>query len=181
MAKRPVGKGPGGPAHRGSAFADWIGSLSFSGFTLLIVGLVVLGAFVVSPTLSTYVQQQREIAELRESVRLHREAVTAIDAERLKWQDPTYVRSQARSRLFYVMPGETQLSVIDDVTVPPESEEETSGDLTQISQNWAHALVASTLVAGTTNASAEELLGQPGSDTEPTDDPETDTPKESDE
>lgn len=151
-----------GDSSRGAAFSDWIGSLSFSGFTVTIIALVILGALVVSPTLSTYVQQQREIAELRESVRLHREAVAETDAERLKWQDPTYVRSQARGRLFYVMPGETQLSVIDDVTVPAESDELTSDELTRISRNWAEVLVASTLVAGTTTASPEELLGADG-------------------
>ncbi|MBN9613771.1 MAG: septum formation initiator family protein [Actinobacteria bacterium] len=149
-----------GAAARGSVLGDWVSSLRFSGFTILIVALVVLGALVVSPTLSTYVQQQREIAELRASVKLHREAVAQIDAERLKWQDPTYVRAQARGRLFYVMPGETQLSVIDDVIVPPESDEHTSDRLTTISLNWAHALVASTLSAGTTSAGPDELLTQ---------------------
>ena len=70
MVKRPVGEAPDGTARRGSAFADWLGSLSFSGLTVLIVGLVVLGAFVVSPTLSTYVVLEREIAVLRVCVRL---------------------------------------------------------------------------------------------------------------
>ena len=136
----------------------WTSSLRFSGFTLLIVGLLVVGAFVVSPMLSAYVQQQRELAELRASVELYREAVAEADTERLKWQDPAYVRAQARGRLFYVMPGEIQLSVIDDVVVPADSEEETSDQLTEIEQNWARTLVASTLQAGTTDADPSELL-----------------------
>ncbi|XPP26491.1 MAG: FtsB family cell division protein [Leucobacter sp.] len=137
---------------------DWIASLRFSGFTVLSVGLLVIGALIVAPTLSTYVQQQREIAELRESVALHREQVAEIDAERLKWQDPAYVRTQARGRLFYVMPGETQLSVIDDVVVPAESSEETRSELTQIERNWARELAVSTLLAGLTDADPEQLL-----------------------
>lgn len=143
---------------RREALGDWASSLRFSGFTVLIVALVVLGALVVSPTLSTFVQQQREIAELRASVKLHREAVSKIDAERLKWQDPSYVRAQARGRLFYVMPGETQLSVIDDVIVPAESDEKTSDSLTRIRQDWAHELLSSTLVAGMTTAGPDELI-----------------------
>lgn len=79
---------------------DWVASLRFSGFTVLTVGLLVVGALILTPTLSTYVQQQREIAELRASVALHREQVAEIDAERLNWQDPAYVRAQARGRLF---------------------------------------------------------------------------------
>lgn len=149
----------GDSASRGAGLADLVSSLRFSGFTVLIVALVVLGALVVSPTFSTYVQQQRELAELRQSVQLHREAVAEIDAERVKWQDPAYVRAQARGRLFFVMPGETQLSVIDDVVIPPESDAKTSDQLTRISQNWAHELLASTITAGTTSADAEQFAG----------------------
>lgn len=141
-----------------SRAGGWASSLRFSGFTVLIVALLVIGALVVSPTLSAYVQQQRELAELRESVQLHREAVAEVDAERVKWQDPAYVRAQARGRLFYVMPGEIQLSVIDDVVVPADSAERTSDQLTQIEQNWARTLVASTLQAGTTAADPAQLV-----------------------
>jgi len=140
-------------------FGDWVASLRFSGFTVLTVGLLVIGALILTPTFSTYVQQQREIAELRASVALHREQVAQIDAERLNWQDPAYVRAQARGRLFYVMPGEMQLSVIDDVVIPAESEEQTEGRLTHIERNWAREIAVSTLLAGTTDASPEQLLG----------------------
>lgn len=167
MSRRRGGANPGGGAKptgdakpRAEAFGDWASSLRFSGFTLLIVALVIVGALIVSPTLSSYVQQQRELAELRESVALHREAVAEADAERLKWQDPAYVRAQARGRLFYVMPGEVQLSVIEDVVVPAESDEETSDRLSRIEQNWARSLVASTLQAGTTTADPDELIAR---------------------
>lgn len=136
---------------------DWIASLRFSGFTVLIVALVVMGGLIVSPTLTTYVQQQRELAELRESVRLQSEQVNKADDERAKWLDPTYVRSQARGRLFYVMPGEIQLSVIDDIVIPAEKEETTKQGLTAAESDWVHSLVSSVLTAGTTNASPEEL------------------------
>ena len=138
---------------------DWVASLRLSGYTVLIVALIAVGAVIVSPTLSTYVQQQRELAELRESVQLNRDAVALADAERLKWQDPSYVRSQARGRLFYVMPGETQLNVIDDIVIPADSVEQTSDVLTRIERNWVHTLVSSTLIAGTTSAAPEALPG----------------------
>ena len=138
----------------------WASSLRFSGFTVLIVVLVIGGAVIISPTLSTYVQQRREIAELEESVRVHQEAVDEIDAERAKWKDPVYIRSQARDRLFYVMPGETQLNVIDDIVMPVESDEPTSPKLSRIESNWAQGLAASFLSAGTTDAKPEELAGE---------------------
>lgn len=142
-----------------SELGDWVASLRFSGFTVLTVGLLIVGALVLTPTVSTYVQQQREIAELRASVALHREQVAQIEAERLNWQDPTYVRAQARGRLFYVMPGETQLSVISDTVIPPEISEETDNELTRIERSWVRELAVSTLISGITDASAEELLG----------------------
>jgi len=137
----------------------WASSLRFSGFTALVVVLVIAGAVIVSPSISTYVQQRREIAELRESVRQHQEAVNEIDAERAKWKDPVYVRAQARDRLFYVMPGETQLNVIDDIVLPAESEEETNAELSRIESTWARGLAASFLSAGLTDAPPEELEG----------------------
>ncbi|MFV0435279.1 MAG: FtsB family cell division protein [Leucobacter sp.] len=148
-------------------FGAWASSLRFSGFTVLVVLLVIGGAVIISPSLSTYVQQRREIAELRESVRLHQETVNKIDAERAKWKDPAYVRAQARDRLFYVMPGETQLNVIDDVTMPVESEDETNAELAHIQSNWARGLAGSFLTAGTTDTPPEELGGAGGADPEP--------------
>ena len=134
----------------------WFSSLRFSGFTVLIVGLVVVGALILSPSLTTFVQQQREISELRESVRLHREAVNEIDAERAKWKDPVYIRAQARDRLFFVMPGETQLNVIDDVVIPAESTEETRENLSRIEGDWVDELLGSVLTAGTGDPSPDE-------------------------
>nr|WP_237464821.1 septum formation initiator family protein [Leucobacter luti] len=149
--------------------------MRFSGFTVLVVVLVLAGAVIVSPSLSTYVQQRREIAELRESVRIHQEAVSEIDAERAKWKDPVYVRSQARDRLFYVLPGETQLNVIDDIVMPVESDEETSAELSRIQDNWARGLAGSFLSAGTiaadTAADAATDAGADATDADPAADP----------
>lgn len=129
----------------------WVSSLRFSGYTLLIVALVAGGAIIISPTLSTYVQQRRELSELRTSVEQSRERVEEIDASRARWQDPAYVRAQARNRLFFVMPGETQLNVIDDIEMPVESTEQTEAELTRMDEVWARSLAASFLSAGITD------------------------------
>lgn len=134
----------------------WASSLRFSGFTALVVVFVIGGALIISPSLSTFVQQRREIAELRESVRVHREAVTEMEAERVKWKDPAYIRSQARDRLFYVVPGETQLNVIDDVVLPVESDEKTSAKLSQVEGDWTGGLAASFLKAGTAEPAKDQ-------------------------
>lgn len=143
----------------GEELGAWVSSLRFSMMTVVIVGLVVMGGLIVSPTLTTYVQQQRQLSELRESVRLQSQNVAEADAERAKWLDPAYVRSQARGRLFYVMPGEIQLSVIEDVVIAEDTNELTSDTLTVVEGDWAQSLALSTLLAGTTKASRDELEG----------------------
>ena len=129
--------------------AAWLASLRFSFFTVIVVCSVILGTLVLSPNISTFVQQRREIAQLRESVRQHREAVDKIDAARAQWKDPAYIRAQARDRLSYVLPGEIQLNIISDVVLPVESQETTSAGLTKVERNWARDFASSIIAAGT--------------------------------
>lgn len=142
----------------GEEIRSWAGSsIRFSGFTVLFVALVVGGVVIISPSLSTFVQQRREIAELRESVAQKRAAVDEIDAERARWKDPVYVRAQARDRLFYVLPGETQLSVIDDVTLPVTDTAPATKHLERAETNWAQSLGESFVQAGTIADKGSEL------------------------
>lgn len=128
--------------------AAWFASLRFSAFTGVVVVIVIAGTMILSPNISTYVQQRREISQLRESVRQYREAVDSLDAERAKWKDPAFVRAQARDRLSYVLPGETQLSIISDVVLPVDVHDTTSANLTQVERNWAKDLAASVIASG---------------------------------
>lgn len=134
--------------HWADDFKAWASSLKLSGLTVLVVVLVIIGGFAVSPSVSTFVAQQREISTLRHSVAEHRKAVEEIDTEREMWKDPVYIKSQARDRLYYVLPGETQLNVIDDIVMPVESVEETNAKLSRTKTNWARTMAASTLAAG---------------------------------
>ena len=71
-----------------------------------VILIVVGGAFVVSPDVEAFLNQRRQIAEMEQSIRLAQEQVEQMEAERDRWQDPVYIRSQARDRLYYVLPGE---------------------------------------------------------------------------
>lgn len=159
----------------------WISSLRFSGFTVLVVILLVAGSVIVSPSLSTYVQQQRELSELRESVKQSQNAVDKIDAERAKWKDPVYVRTQARDRLFYVVPGETQVNVINDAVMPAESTTTTDAKLSRVQSNWARGLAASFMAAGTTVASPDEPKSEEAAANDPAPEqavPDTEEPQQ---
>lgn len=157
-------------------FSAWVSSLRVSGVTVLAVVVLVLGAVMLSPNITTFVQQQRELSQLRASVEEHRTAVEEIDAERARWKDPAYVRSQARDRLLYVMPGETQLSVIDDVLIPAESDEETESTLTETKTNWAREFASTFLIAGM--AEDPEQAATAGGETPQQDAPAEDTSAE---
>jgi cell division protein FtsB len=88
----------------------------------VLIGVMLLISFVVIyPTARQYLTQRHQIAaaqaELEQSTQL--EADLAADLER--WNDPAYVQAQARTRLLFVMPGETAYRVVDPESVPTES------------------------------------------------------------
>lgn len=137
--------------------AAWVRSLNFSGFSIIMVLLLVMGVMIVAPGVATLLDQRRQIAQLEASVREHSETVDEVEAARDRWKDPAYIRAQARDRLFFVMPGETQLSIIDDVVITEAAQRNPSDQLTEASQDWLKSLAGSVLMAGTTAAPAEEL------------------------
>ncbi len=118
--------------------------------------LVGMGVLVLSPGISTLIDQRRQIAELEASVKASNKAVKEIEAERDRWKDPAFVRAQARDRLFFVMPGETQLSVIQDIEIPASVKKTSSTQLTTVKQDWLKNIAGSLLSAGTTSATPEE-------------------------
>ena len=81
-----------------------------------LISVIVLGTFIVSQDVQTYLDQRREIVEIEESIAQAEAAVEEMQAERDRWQDPVYIRSQARDRLYYVLPGEVRLRA--DVQAP---------------------------------------------------------------
>ncbi|HEY0360346.1 MAG TPA: septum formation initiator family protein [Mycobacteriales bacterium] len=63
-----------------------------------------------------YLAQQSEIARMEQAQAAQRERIAALEERRQKWDDPAYVRAQARERLQYVLPGEVAYSITDDTT-----------------------------------------------------------------
>jgi cell division protein FtsB len=88
-------------------------SLRLNSSWVSVITIVVLGSFLISPDVEAFLNQRRQIAEMEESIRQAREQVEQMQAERDRWQDPVYIRSQARDRLYYVLPGEVSYLVMD--------------------------------------------------------------------
>lgn len=71
------------------------------------------------PLRAWYDQHQEREALRAETERLE-ESVEDLEAELRLWDDPEYVRAQARERLAYVMPGEIGFIVASEPQPPPE-------------------------------------------------------------
>jgi sensor domain CHASE-containing protein len=64
--------------------------------------------------LRTLVEGRIEINRLEAEQAAQTERIEALEAERLKWEDPEYVKAQIRSSLLLVAPGEDLVIVIDE-------------------------------------------------------------------
>ena len=71
-----------------------------------------VGLVLAQPT-QRYFAQRAQINALVQQVNASEERVVKAKAELERWNDPAYVKAQARARLHFVMPGETQYIVID--------------------------------------------------------------------
>ncbi len=84
---------------------------------LLVLGVVLLLAFVLLlPTVRGAVQQQAEIDRLQAELAAHETERDELTHELARWDDRSYVIQQARSRLNYILPGDTPWRVVDGDT-----------------------------------------------------------------
>lgn len=120
-----------------------------------------LGSFLVAQDVQTFLNQRREIVEMEQSIELARQSVEDMEAERDRWQDPVYIRSQARDRLYYVLPGEVSYLVMNaegmdfsdtsgtlgEILAKRRSADEISQEVMAAKDNWVDSLMESFLRA----------------------------------
>ena len=130
----------------------WLGGIRFSGFTVIMLGLVVLAVFVLVPTIGVYVGQQQQIAAVKSSVKLTTDEVADLEAQRERFKDPAYITTQARERLYYGLPGEVVYLVDDDLpaALTPQEQQPVDKDVTRTRTDWMAQLVRSVTAAGLT-------------------------------
>jgi cell division protein FtsB len=96
-----------------------------SGRTFSLVAVFFIFALVLAPPIQHYFTQRAQINALRAQVDGDRAALEAARLEFIRWQDPDYVKAQARERLHFVMPGERQYIV----TGTPNGDGEVTGNI----------------------------------------------------
>ena len=141
-----------------SAPERWLRNIRLSGFTFVMLGLVILAVIVLAPSLRLVIEQQQQLAELTSTVQTQKEQVADLESNVDRWSDPAYIEAQARDRLKYVFPGDFTYSVKGDgseITTADGAPISTSIQTTEV--DWVHTVVSSLFTAGLTDASATEL------------------------
>jgi cell division protein FtsB len=98
--------------------------------------------------LREYLSQRGEIARLQQQQRDGAVAVAAMESANRRWADPEYVRSQARQRLHFVLPGETAYAVLLPPSAPQLSRALPLGTVADPSGAWYARLWSSVAAAG---------------------------------
>lgn len=99
---------------------------------VLVLVLAVLTVSYAS-SMRAYLQQRAHINDLKQAIAQHQADIDALEAEKARWDDPAYVRTQARERLGYVMPGEKSYIVLGEDGKPLEPASELQDPATVIS------------------------------------------------
>ena len=115
---------------------------------LALIAIIFIFTLTLAPPIKNYFTQRAQISALKSQVATDRTALEQARAELSTWQDPNYVKSQARERLHFVLPGERQYIVTgtkDDPTLP-----DTTKVVSQLPEGapWYTKLIASVTESG---------------------------------
>jgi cell division protein FtsB len=142
-----------------------------------IVAIIVTGFFVLSPQVGIWFNQRQQIADLTVKVEQARKELATMKVERKRREDPVYIRSQARDRLYYVLPGEVSYLVMDvngintsDVSgtmgaklATQRHSSEISASIMRTKKNWVDSVMQSVIRAGLEEPVATKATDQVGS------------------
>jgi len=186
MARRPVSKPtsrkPAAPkrgakapkvsnrvSSMGEDTRNWIAS-NMDARSATILVMIVIGVLTIAPTVQTFFSYRQQISDMAQQVQRAKDAVARMEVERQRWDDPVYVRSQARQRLYYVMPGEVSYLVMDAGSVNTSDKSGTVGamlaerrntavissSIRTTSENWVEDIMGSVIRAGIEEPVVEE-------------------------
>lgn len=138
---------------------SWLRNLRLSGFTLLMLVLVIIAVIVLAPNLRILIEQRAQIAELERTVSEAEKAVDELTDEVARWSDPAYIEAQARERLYYVFPGDVSYLVVGDTAASGQTTDglPISDQIQTTRTDWLASLLSSVYTAGLTTAPPDDL------------------------
>ncbi|OFI37744.1 septation ring formation regulator EzrA [Arthrobacter sp. SW1] len=112
--KATPAKKPKDPATTGKGTApakdtadDPVPAKAFSGRMLALAVVMVAITILLAPTVKIFLEKRAEIAALEAEIAAKEAEQQDLKKQLSRWQDPNYVKQQARDRINMVMPGET--------------------------------------------------------------------------
>ena len=120
-----------------------------SGRLFAVAAIFFMLALFLAPPIKNYFVQRAQISALQSQLKSDNTALEAARKELTLWQDPDYIKSQARERLHFVMPGERQYIVTG--ADGENSDEEAATDVVKNlpeGQPWYTRMIASITEAG---------------------------------
>ena len=115
---------------------------------LALIAIIFVFTLTLAPPIKNYFTQRAQINSLKSQVATDQTALEAARAEQDLWRDPNYIKSQARERLHFVMPGERQYIVTG--TDIDKSQPQTTNVVSQLPEGapWYTRLIASVTESG---------------------------------
>ena len=100
-------------------------------------------ALTIAPPVKHYFTQRAQISALKAELSADNTALEKAREELLLWQDPEYIKSQARERLHFVLPGERQYIVTNGENNPQQNGTTKIASSLADGQPWYARLIAS--------------------------------------
>jgi cell division protein FtsB len=100
-------------------------------------------ALTIAPPVKHYFTQRAQISALKAQLSADNTALEKAREELTLWQDPEYIKSQARERLHFVLPGERQYIVTDGQNNPQQNGTTKIASSLADGQPWYSRLIAS--------------------------------------
>jgi cell division protein FtsB len=86
---------------------DPVPAKAFSGRMLALAVVMIAITIMLAPTVKIFIDKRAEIAALEADIASRKAEQDHLKLQVSRWQDPNYVKQQARDRINMVMPGET--------------------------------------------------------------------------
>ncbi|MEV7647468.1 septum formation initiator family protein [Arthrobacter sp. NPDC089319] len=99
------------PAREAAADAVPVPAKAFSGRLLALAVVLVSITVLLAPSVRVFIEQRAELAALQADIAAKKDSHQQLTKELARWDDPAYIKQQARDRIFYVMPGEKRYMV----------------------------------------------------------------------
>ena len=110
---------------------------------LSLIALVFIFTLTIAPPVKNYFTQRAQINALKSQLSADNSALQKAREELLLWRDPEYIKTQARERLHFVLPGERQYIVVEGENTDTQNGTTRIASALVDGQPWYARLIAS--------------------------------------